>query len=89
MRSLANHALKLFPELSSLQLVRCWGALRILTPDNIPVYVESESCPGAFVVSSHSGITLAPLHAGRLSKWIVDGRAPQGLEKFHPGRFDA
>ena len=89
MRDLASRALQLFPELYKLQLVRCWGALRILTPDNRPVYVESESCPGAFVVTSHSGITLAPLHAGRLSKWIVDGITPEGFENFHSGRFDA
>ena len=89
MHKIARHALQLFPELSTLQLVRCWGALRILTPDNRPVYVESESCPGAFVVTSHSGITLAPLHAAVLSKWIVEGTTPEGFEKFHPRRFNA
>jgi len=89
MRDLSRHALKLFPELSELQLVRCWGALRILTPDSRPVYVESESCPGAFVVTSHSGITLAPLHASRLSKWIVEGTTVEGFEQFHPRRFNA
>ena len=89
MRKIARHALQLFPELSTLQLVRCWGALRILTPDNRPVYVESESYPGSFVVTSHSGITLAPLHAAVLSKWIVEGTTPEGFEKFHPGRFNA
>jgi glycine/D-amino acid oxidase-like deaminating enzyme len=89
MRRLAGHAVQVFPELARLQLVRCWGALRILTPDTKPVYVESESCPGAFVVTSHSGITLAPLHAQRLSEWIVEGVAPDGFEQFHPRRFDA
>ncbi|MEE2717493.1 MAG: FAD-dependent oxidoreductase [SAR324 cluster bacterium] len=89
MRRLARHALEVFPELAKLQLVRCWGALRVLTPDTKPVYVESESCSGAFVVTSHSGITLAPLHARQLSGWIVEGNAPQGFESFHPRRFDA
>ena len=89
MRSLAGHAVQIFPELSKLQLVRCWGALRILTPDTKPIYVESEICPGAFVVTSHSGITLAPLHANILSKWILDGATPEGFEQFHSKRFDA
>ena len=89
MRDLARHGLKLFPDLSKLQLVRCWGALRILTPDKRPVYVESESCPGAFVVTSHSGITLAPLHASRLAKWIVEGTTTKCFEQFHPRRFNA
>ena len=89
MRSLAGHAVQIFPELSKLQLVRCWGALRILTPDTKPIYVESEICPGAFVVTSHSGITLAPLHANILSKWILDGTTPEGFEQFHSKRFNA
>ena len=89
MRSLAGHAVQIFPELSKLQLVRCWSALRILTPDTKPIYVESEICPGAFVVTSHSGITLAPLHANILSNWILDGTTPEGFEQFHSKRFDA
>ena len=88
-RRLARHAVQVFPELSKLQMVRCWGALRILTPDSKPIYVESENCPGAFVVTSHSGITLAPLHASRISHWIAEGTTPEGFEQFHSRRFDA
>ncbi len=88
-RNIAGHAVQIFPELSRLQLLRCWGALRILTPDTKPFYVESDTCPGAFVVTSHSGVTLAPLHANILSKWILEGVTPEGFEQFHPKRFDA
>ena len=88
-RRLADHAVQVFPELSALQLVRCWGALRILSPDAKPVYAESETCPGAFVVTSHSGITLAPQHSGRISNWILEGETPEGFESFHSRRFDA
>ena len=88
-RRLARHAVQVFPELSKLQMVRCWGALRILTPDSKPIYVESENCPGAFVFTSHSGITLAPLHASRISHWIAEGTTPEGFEQFHSRRFDA
>jgi len=65
------------------------GALRILTPDTKPVYAESESCPGGFVVTSHSGITLAPLYASTIPSWIIEGKTPEGFEQFHPRRFDA
>ena len=88
-RKIATHAVQTFPELSRLQLIRCWGALRVLTPDAKPVYVESESCPGAYVVTSHSGITLTPLHAGVLPAWILEGTTPEGFEQFHSNRFDA
>lgn len=89
MQKIASHAVQTFPELSRLQLIRCWGALRVLTPDGKPVYVESETCPGAFVVTSHSGITLAPLHAHLLPGWILEGTTPEGFEQFHSKRFDA
>ena len=89
MRKIATHTVQTFPELSRLQLIRCWGALRVLTPDAKPVYVESESCPGAYVATSHSGITLTPLHARILPAWILEGTTPEGFEQFHSNRFDA
>ena len=47
LQDIANHALAVFPTLKNLQLIRSWGSLRVLTPDQKPVYVESQSCPGA------------------------------------------
>jgi glycine/D-amino acid oxidase-like deaminating enzyme len=87
-RDIAQSAIEAFPQLASLQIVRSWGALRPLTPDKYPVYCESKRTPGAFVVSSHSGVSLAPLYVTHIARWIMDGTQPQGFEQFSPRRFD-
>jgi hypothetical protein len=38
---LAAEAIAAFPILAKAQLVRSWGALRILSPDGLPIYQQS------------------------------------------------
>jgi len=85
---IAARALRSFPVLRDLRILRAWAALRIMTPDGFPVYDQSETCPGAYAVTCHSGVTLAAAHALRLAPAIVDGSfrellAPFSVERFH------
>ncbi|MDA7949569.1 MAG: FAD-binding oxidoreductase [Hyphomicrobiaceae bacterium] len=84
---MTRRAVATFPMLAQLRLVRGWGALRVLTPDGGPVYVESEACPGAFVATCHSGVTLAAMHAKLLPRWVLEDRKPTELQTFGPERF--
>jgi glycine/D-amino acid oxidase-like deaminating enzyme len=88
LQDIANHALAVFPTLKNLQLIRSWGSLRVLTPDQKPVYVESQSCPGAFAVTSHSGVSLASIHSSYLVDWILSGQTQPMFEAFDSARFD-
>ncbi len=85
---IAARAVASFPILRDIQVVRAWGALRVLSPDGLPIYAESESCPGAFVAACHSGVTLAAVHARELGGWIMGADKPAAIAKLHPGRFD-
>jgi glycine/D-amino acid oxidase-like deaminating enzyme len=85
---IAHRAVRIFPQLASVNVVRTWGALRVMTPDGLPVYEASTSCPGAFVVTCHSGITLAAVHADVLSGWIAGDERPAQLVPFTAARFD-
>ena len=87
-REIADRARTVLPALGKLRIVRSWAALRIKTPDKMPVYERSESSPPAFAIALHSGVTLASLHAGKLVDWILDGREPEGFESFHSRRFN-
>jgi len=69
---LATRAVKIFPHLAGVKLVRAWGALRVMTPDGVPIYHRSARYPGASAISCHSGVTLAPLHAGIVADWLCD-----------------
>jgi octopine oxidase subunit B len=84
---IANRAVRMFPLLAGVNMVRTWGALRVMTPDGYPIYQASTECPGAFVVTCHSGVTLAAQHAGPIADWIRGGPEPAILANFKAERF--
>ena len=84
---LAAKAIETYPILGKAQLVRSWGALRVLSPDGLPIYQESESMPGAYLVTCHSGITLAAAHARFLPDWLEGSASAPDLEAFSEDRF--
>jgi len=85
---LAARAVRIFPHLSSVQLNRAWGALRVMTPDGYPVYHQSTDYPGAYAVSCHSGVTLAALHAAEIANWIYGDAPHELITEFSATRFD-
>lgn len=85
---IAKRAVATFPILSNVRLVRAWGALRVMTPDGSPIYQESASCPGAFVATSHSGVSLAAAHAYVVGPWMAGlAAAPEAFVEFAGDRY--
>lgn len=87
MAALARHAVQVFPALTNVRVVRAWAALRVMSPDGYPVYARSQAHPGACLVTCHSGVTLASLHASCLADWIEETPAAPDLEAFDEHRF--
>jgi len=86
---MANRAVRMFPRLASLNVVRTWSAIRVMTADGFPIYEQSTTSPGAFVVTCHSGVTLAANHALEIAPMIAKGTLDATLDVFSPRRFDA
>ena len=86
--ALAQDGIDLFPALAGVNLVRSWAALRIMSPDGLPVYQQSRQYPGAFFVTCHSGITLAANHARLLPKWLEGHADAPDIAVFGEDRFD-
>jgi glycine/D-amino acid oxidase-like deaminating enzyme len=86
---LAARARRVVPALEQARIVRTWAALRIMSPDGFPVYAESATHPGAFVVTCHSGVTLAAAHALDLAPALLDGTFQDRFAPFHPVRFES
>jgi glycine/D-amino acid oxidase-like deaminating enzyme len=84
-RDIARLAIRYFPFLEKVRLVRSWSALRILAPDNAPIY--DEIAPGAFLVTCHSGVSLAAIHADRVAGWLSEGALPREAAPFSLSRF--
>lgn len=76
MRDIAARAARSFPALAKIQVMRAWGALRVMTRDGLPVYRESPTHRGVYYATCHSGVTLAPNHAGSIADWIAGEGAP-------------
>lgn len=85
---LADRAARMFPRLGALNITRTWAALRVMTPDGFPIYDQSSECPGAFVFTCHSGVTLAANHALALPDRIIEGDLPaETFQAFSSRRF--
>jgi glycine/D-amino acid oxidase-like deaminating enzyme len=88
MGDIAARAVRAFPCLAEASVVRSWAGLRIMTPDGAPIYARSTRLPGVHAASCHSGVTLAPVHAGPIADWVAGARS-QNLAPFSPERFRA
>jgi glycine/D-amino acid oxidase-like deaminating enzyme len=86
--AIASRAVRMFPLLASLNVVRTWAGLRVMTQDGFPIYDESSSRPGAFLATCHSGVTLAAAHALVLAPMIAAGSLSAELDVFSARRFD-
>jgi glycine/D-amino acid oxidase-like deaminating enzyme len=85
----AERAVRQFPLLRNVNVVRTWSAIRVMTRDGFPIYDQSESHPGAFVLCCHSGVTLCANHALTVAPMIAAGAldkslvAPFSARRFH------
>jgi glycine/D-amino acid oxidase-like deaminating enzyme len=86
--AMARRAIRMFPLLGGLNIVRSWGALRVMSPDGFPIYDQSETAPGAFLVTCHSGVTLAAAHSDVLAPMIARGALDMSVAAFSARRFD-
>jgi glycine/D-amino acid oxidase-like deaminating enzyme len=84
---LARRAVRIFPRLADARIVRHWGALRVMSPDGLPVYAVSRRHPGAMLATCHSGVTLAAAHAGEVAEAVLDGGLAETYAAFSPDRF--
>jgi len=87
-RNIARRAVRSFPVLRDVRLIRTWGCIRVLTPDGAAIYDESRSHPGAYDATSHSGVTLAAINARHAARWIATGATEPGFDRFSARRFD-
>jgi glycine/D-amino acid oxidase-like deaminating enzyme len=89
MSRIARNAIKVMPKLAQLKMVRAWGSLRVMSPDGLPIYHQSHTMPGAFLITCHSGITLAATHSVNLTLWLTGHKNAPELLGFSEDRFHA
>lgn len=84
-----RRAMRFFPALKDVNIIRAFAGLRPFTPDGIPVIGEVEKLPGFFVAAGHEGdgIALAPITGKLMAELLVQGKSSYSLEAFSPNRF--
>jgi hydrogen cyanide synthase HcnC len=88
MSAMAARAARVFPLLRDVRVNRAWAALRVMSPDGLPIYAQSPAHPDAFAATCHSGVTLAAAHAFVLGPALREGRLPADFDCYSPERFD-
>ncbi|YBV94220.1 FAD-binding oxidoreductase (plasmid) [Phyllobacteriaceae bacterium JZ32] len=86
---LASRAIRVFPALAEVNVVRSWTGFRVKTKDGLPIYEQSIYHPGAFIAVCHSGVTLAANHALVVAPQIAAGALGADLAPFDSQRFHA
>ncbi|MGE9266344.1 FAD-dependent oxidoreductase [uncultured Paracoccus sp.] len=85
--AIAGRITKMFPLLENVNIVRTWGALRVMPRDGKPIYDQSKTCPGAFVATAHSGVSMASVHMLEVPRMIAAGALDAELSCFTSERF--
>jgi len=78
-------ALKILPELDNINILRNWASLRIMPEDGKSIYDTIDKT--LHIVSTHSGVTFAPIHAKEVSNYILNGDIRKHLQYFSLDRF--
>lgn len=88
MKHQAANAIRVFPELASLNWIRAWGAIRVMTPDGAPIYSRLEGHENITVLALHSALSLAPMKISAIAPWILGKSEAKHLYHFRNGRFN-
>ena len=84
-----RRAMRFFPALKDVNIIRAFAGLRPFTPDGLPILGEVEKLPGFYVAAGHEGdgIALAPITGKLMAELLAQGKASYSLEAFSPNRF--
>jgi len=86
-RKIASDAIRRYLILKDVQVVRHFAGIRPLPKDGRPYLGSVNRVPGLFVATSHSGITLAPVHGKVISELILDGNTDVPIRSYNPERY--
>lgn len=87
--AIARNALKYFPWIKDLDVIRSFAGLRPYSPDGLPIMGTVKGVRGFFIATGHSGdgICLAPITGKLISELVLDGETSIDIGPFSLYRF--
>ena len=90
LREVVKNAVRYFPQLKDMSIIRTMGGLRPYTPDGLPLIGWTDKIEGFFMAAGHEGdgIALAPVTGKVVSDIILKGETFVDMSGFNPNRFN-
>lgn len=87
---MARRALRFFPTIRNIHIIRSYTGLRPHTPDHLPIVSSVPAVPGLYVAAGHEGdgIGLAPITGKLISEMIIGEPTSIATEPLKLERFD-
>lgn len=87
--AITRRALRFFPSLKDVSVIRTFAGLRPYTPDGMALIGGTKKAPGLYFAAGHEGdgIALAPITGKLLAEEMVYGKPSYSLDPFSPDRF--
>ncbi len=85
----AHRALRLFPGLSHLNVIRLWAGLRPFTVDGLPILGPVGHLQRVYLATGHSGMTLAQVTGKVISDLVATGSTPVPIQEFTVERYSS
>jgi glycine/D-amino acid oxidase-like deaminating enzyme len=88
LRAMAQRAIRFFPVIKDIRVIRSYAGLRPFTPDHLPIISETE-VPGFYVAAGHEGdgIGLSLITGKLISQMICDEALEIPIEALKLSRF--
>ena len=88
MQALAERAVRFFPVLRDIKIIRAYTGIRPFTPDHMPI-VSDTDIPGFYIAAGHEGdgIGLAAISGKFISDMIAGIELPMDIAPLLFNRF--
>jgi len=86
---MARRALRFFPTIRDIRVIRTYAGLRPYTPDHLPIVSPVPTVPGLYIAAGHEGdgIGLAPITGRLIAQMIVGEPTAVATEPLRIDRF--
>lgn len=90
LRRLANQAIRLFPVLADVAVIRAYRGFRPYSPDHLPIIGPDRRAPGLYHACGHegAGVGLAAATGHVLAQLLRAERPEVDVDAFRPDRFE-
>ena len=86
---IAARAVRFFPALAGVQIIRCYTGFRPYTADHLPILGACEAVPGFYLNTGHEGggICMGPVSGMLVAQQVTGYETAIPLEPYNIGRF--